>query len=54
MLIIEDIDKHIDVGHNTNSARSSLINIGQCNRSADTTKTTAENHENSTGTAITH
>ena len=54
MLIIEGIDKHIAVGHNTTSSRSSLINIGECNRSADTSKITAENHENSTGTAITH
>ena len=51
---MEVISKHIAIGHNTTSARSSLINIIQCNRSADTAKPTSENHENSTGTANNH
>ena len=51
---MKGIDKHIATGHKTTSARSSLINIGQCNRSADTTKFTSENYESSTSTANTH
>ena len=51
---MEVIDKHIATGHKTISARSSLINIGQCDRSTDIVTPISENHESSTGATNTH
>ena len=51
---MEDIDTYITTGHITTTSRSSLINIGQCNRSADIAKPISEHHKSSTNTANTH
>ena len=52
--MMEVIDKHIVIAHNITSARPSLRNVAQCNRSADTAKPTTENHESSTSTVDTN
>ena len=51
---MEDIDKHIATGHKPTTACSSLINVGQCNRSADTAKSISKNHKIRTVTANTY